>query len=255
VALAVFSFYIWTRALTHRGRVFVLSTNAGLLAVLCASGFIFSTAWLEVRKSIRQIVSQGGSSELVAEAAISAATQYDIGTSLAFEALANVDSRLNQNIFIGLAIEKLQLLPDTYENGQTILFAFLGWVPRFLWPDKPERGGSVFMAKHTGLEFDATTTFGVGPIYEFYVNFGYTGVFSGFFVLGGLIRLFDIFAVRALFRFNTARFAQYHLAGIALLDPLADLFFIVTLLASALLFGWFLRIGVHRYLPTGTRLK
>jgi hypothetical protein len=251
VALAVFSFYMANRALTLRRTVF--ATNAGLLAVLCVSGFIFSTGWLEFREGIRSVVWEGGSSDRAAEAMIGAVKQYDIGTSFAFDTLANLDARLNQNIFVGLAIEKLQRLPDTYENGQTIMLALLGWVPRPLWPGKPERGGSEFMAKHTGLEFSAGTTFGVGAIYEFYVNFGYSGVFCGFLVLGGVVRLFDIFAARNLLRFKTAEFAQFQLAGIALLDPLSDLFFLVTLLVSALLFGWILRIGIRRYLATSKR--
>jgi hypothetical protein len=78
-------------------------------------------------------------------------------------------------------------------------------------------------------------------VFEFYVNFGYIGVVIGFFCLGILVRTFDIFAARALRSGRLAHFAQYYLPGVALLDPLDDLFFLVTAVTSALIIGLALR--------------
>jgi hypothetical protein len=161
----------------------------------------------------------------------------DLDNSTQYDSLSLLDARLDQNIFVGLAIEKLRNMPDTYENGETIALAIFAWVPRFIWPGKPERGGSTLIDKHTGKDTAFGTTFGAGPIFEFYVNFAYWGVFLGLMIIGALVRYFDIRAERALRTGTLTHCVQYHLAGLALLDPLADVFFLVTAVASAFVVG------------------
>jgi hypothetical protein len=125
-------------------------------------------------------------------------------------------------------------MPDTYENGQTVVLALFGWIPRFLWPGKPERGSSEFLTKHSGKVVAEGSSFGAGPIFEFYANFGYIGVFFGFVVLGVGVRSLDIAANNNLTNGRMDRFVRYFLLGLTMLQPLADLFFTVTALGAAL---------------------
>lgn len=215
------------------------------LSITCA--LVFAVFYLQARSALREVVWSGGSIGAAASNVTNSAGSFDVRTSQDNETLYMIDGRLNQNIFVGLAIEQLRSLPNSYENGTTIEQAMLAWVPRFLWPGKPERGGSSFVAQHTGLEFSEGTTFGAGPVFEFYVNFGYIGIAAGFFVLGYMVRAFDITASRALETGNLARFAQYQLAGIAILQPLADLFYVVNGLVAALLLGWGLRVALKHW--------
>lgn len=237
VSMACFSFYLVARSLVGRNR---FASNLGLFMALCVGGFIFSSVYMDFRGSLRADLA-AGSRVTALERFSSSINNYDLSSSLGYESLARIDARLDQNIYVGLAIEKLRSFPDMYANGQTIMLALLGWVPRVLWPGKPERGGSGLITTYTDKQTDGVTSFGAGPVFEFYVNFAYYGIFFGFLVLGGLVRLFDILAIRALQASRGPHFAQYFIAGLALLQPLSDLFFVVTSVCSALVLGWALR--------------
>ena len=244
LALGIMAFFLSLP--TTRAKPFWRNFAIFAASTLCA--FIFSVAYLQSRDLLRTVVWGGGDISSAIEVVSESAKSFDVGTVAGFEALALIDGRLNQNIFIGLAIEKLQALPDTYENGETIRLALLGWVPRFLWPDKPERGGSEFLEKHTGLKISEGTTFGAGPVFEFYVNFGYIGVALGFLILGFVLRLLDLAAHRALWSGDLGSFAQWYLAGLAMLSALADVFFIVTAVFTALVVGLGLRLLWGHYI-------
>lgn len=243
-AVAILAFFV---TLSRPDRK-VFARNIALFAGAMAVAFIFATGYLQYRHELRSVVSADGSVGRAIETIVDSASRVDLTALVGNDALALLDGRLNQNIFIGLAIEKLELMPDTYENGATIGLALLGWVPRVIWPDKPERGGSRFLTKHTGKVTAEGTTFGAGPIFEFYVNFANAGVAIGFLILGVLVKIFDVLAVHALYAGLLSRVAQFQLAGFALINPLADLFFIVTGVAVAFLIGWALnrawRMGV-----------
>lgn len=217
--------------------------NLSIFCAVFAVSVVFSIGYLQYRDILRNVVWGGGSIEDALGVASNAAKDFEIGKAGDNEALAMLDIRLNQNIFIGLAIDRLRSDQDSYEQGASIVAAMVGWVPRIIWPEKPQRGGSAFIAKHTGLSFSEGTTFGAGPIFELFVNFGYIGVAIGFAFCGMLVRVFDIYAFRALQAGDLPSFAQYQLAGMALLPALADLLFLTTALATALLVGWGLRFA------------
>lgn len=236
-AAAIFAFCLTLKSNSRS----TFRRNLTLTGAVVLVSFVFATFYLQMRGELRGLVWGGGSISGAAQLTVDAAEKFNSASSQDYTALAAIDGRLNQNIYIGLAIEQLRSLPNTYENGDTIILALFGWVPRFVWPDKPVRGGAAFLTKHTGKEVQEGVSFGAGPVFELYVNFAYWGVFLGFIVLGSIVRAFDIHAIRALDRANVARFAQYYLAGLAMVSPLADLFFIVTAVASSLVVGWGLR--------------
>lgn len=239
LAIAISTFYLGLPATRHRA--FLRNLLVLMFSMACA--FAFAIFYMQARGALREIVWGGGSIEAGLGSVAKSAGSFDFASSTDQDTLAMLDARLNQNIFVGLAIERLRSFPGSFENGATIEVALFAWVPRALWPDKPERGGSTFISKHTGLEFAGGTTFGAGPIFEFYVNFGYTGVFFGFLIVGGMMRALDIAAVKALGRGDMANFAQFQLAGLSLLQPLADLFYVMSGFATALLVGWAARVA------------
>ena len=159
IAFAIFAFYLTLRPVS--GGAFV--RNLVLTGALMSFSFVFAVFYLQMRGELRELVWGGGSMSSAAGLTISAAQKFDTASFSSYSALTAIDGRLDQNILVGLAIEKLRVLPNTYENGETILMAFVGWVPRFIWTNKPVRGGSAFVFKHTGKVSAEGITFGAGP--------------------------------------------------------------------------------------------
>jgi hypothetical protein len=67
-----------------------------------------------------------------------------------------------------------------YQNGSTYSYFAVSWIPRAVWPDKPQAGGANnFFAVAYGItneEGVKKSTFGVSLIGEGYINFGPLGV-------------------------------------------------------------------------------
>lgn len=75
-----------------------------------------------------------------------------------------------------------------FAKGQTILDALVfGFIPRFLWPDKPVTGGVNMLAeKYADMTIAEGTSVGVGMISEFYINGGTWAVLLGMLGIGAL---------------------------------------------------------------------
>jgi hypothetical protein len=139
------------------------------------------------------------------------------------EHLERIDGRLNQATLVGEAVDNLSRTDD-FAHGSTIKDALLAMIPRLIWPDKPPSGGSGGLAaRFTGKEFAVGTSIGVGPVLEFYGNFGTSGVVVGFFVLGTLIRALDVCAGTALWNARWGQFALFYLIGISCLNVAGSL--------------------------------
>lgn len=132
--------------------------------------------------------------------------------------LTYIDNRLNQNGLVGMAVDNLSNTGE-YLNGSSIRDALLAMIPRLLWPSKPVRAGSGgLVAQLTGLEFASGTSVGIGPVLEFYGNFGTKGVLIGFFVLGMLVSALDLCAGIYLRLGNWTMFTTFFLVGISCLN-------------------------------------
>lgn len=155
--------------------------------------------------------------------------------------------RLNQNILIGRTLWWHEYYPALVLKGQSILYAFLAWVPRFLWADKPEMGGSRFAADHTGLRFSNEVAIATGPTFEFVANFGMIGALFGGFILGIVIRWLDKSCARHLRREDYARFIRNFLIGISVVAPTSQIFYIVSSTAAS----WIVGTGLMFWMRTG----
>jgi hypothetical protein len=135
------------------------------------------------------------------------------------EHLQRVDLRLNQNYLVGMGVEYLNLHPDAFANGETILEAVFAPIPRALWPDKPSAAGSGdLVSRFTGIQFAEGTSVGIGQVMELYVNFATPGVFLGFVAIGVLLAYVDARAARYRDSGDWHRFTLWFLPGLSLLQ-------------------------------------
>ena len=82
--------------------------------------------------------------------------------------------RFNQGWLVAKTIE---YVPNKfpYGNGETIWQSVLAsFVPRFLWPDKPEAGGKDNLKRFWGYDL-VGYSMNIGPSGEAYANFGIVG--------------------------------------------------------------------------------
>jgi hypothetical protein len=125
--------------------------------------------------------------------------------------------------------------------GDSVWEGFLALVPRALWPDKPVFAGSPqIVSKMTGLQLSRKTSFGVGNVMEFQINFGIPGVVIGFFVLGWLIGTLDLKAAAAEARGDLGGVILFFLPCVALIQPNGSLVELFGGSAAALVgaFAW-----------------
>jgi hypothetical protein len=131
--------------------------------------------------------------------------------------LNQIDDRLNQNFLIGVAIKKTNRLKN-FAYGSTIWESILALVPRIVWPEKPIFAGSGnLVSQYTGIKFAKGTSVAVGPVMEFYINFGTTGVLIGFMVLGTIVMIVDFMSGLYLRYRNWPKFILWFLPGLALI--------------------------------------
>jgi len=154
---------------------------------------------------------------------------------------AALDKRLNQNYFVGLAAERIAQEQVHYLNGRSIWEGFLALVPRALWPDKPVFGGSgTIVADMTGLKLNEETSWGVGNVMEFQINFGTPGVIFGFLILGFSLGWLDYKAALADARGDIGKLMLFFLVAVALIQPGGSIVELVGGAAAAVVagYGW-----------------
>jgi hypothetical protein len=141
---------------------------------------------------------------------------------------AAVVGRLNQNVLVGYAAERIKAGSVDYANGETLSDMVVALVPRALWPDKPQvGGGGNVVTTYTGLGFAHNTSVGAGQVLEFYVNFGTIGVIGGFLIWGALICFLDLRICQNLAENNPKAFLRHYLVCLALIQPGGNLVEIV----------------------------
>jgi hypothetical protein len=150
------------------------------------------------------------------------------------EHIQRIDARMNQNSLFGLAIGRLERGEVDYWRGESLLGAMVAAIPRILWPDKPTFAGSGNMVSElTGLVFQTETSIGIGPIMEFYANFGRVGMLLASLFMGAFLGLCDLRAGAALRAGHTTRFATWLMLGLPLHQMLGSLISISSSLATA----------------------
>lgn len=166
------------------------------------------------------------------------------------------DLRLNQNMFLGLAAERIQFGVVDPLYGDSLREGLIALVPRIIWPDKPVFGGSPkIVSEMTGLQLNQDTSFGIGQVMEFYINFGTPGVLVGFFLLGLGLRFLDHRAMALCARGIPIESLKYFLPAVALIQPNGSIVELAGGTASAVLasIAWkFVFRSLRRTVPVRT---
>ncbi len=198
----------------YRPRWKVLAAAALLMYV----GLSLYVTYMRDRNSIRDVVWGG------APAAARVSALYQTISTLEWfnlrnpDHLARITQRLDQNAQVGAAVEYLNDGLAQLAYGKTLVDGLVSLVPRAIWPTKPiVVGGAALVTEYTGVEFDPTTTVGVGNVMESYISFGTLGVMIWFIILGAVVARVDAAAARHLRQGTWPRFVQWYLPGLSLL--------------------------------------
>lgn len=228
----------------------VLAAAALVLAFVALS---FYVTYMRDRTAIRAVVWGGQPADSRITRVVETASTLEWFDWQNRTHLFRIDQRLNQNFLVGSAVRYVTRGHVEFAEGETIWDAFLALIPRVLWTDKPLRaGGNALVSLYTGIGFARGTSVGIGPVMEFYVNFGSVGVIAGFLVLGTLVSFADRTAAYYLWQGDWERFLLWFLPGLGLLQIGDSL---VTLSASTGA-GLLTAILLNRFLiPTLRRMQ
>ncbi|MDF2187073.1 O-antigen ligase [Paraflavitalea sp. CAU 1676] len=95
--------------------------------------------------------------------------------------------RVNQGYNVALVMRRIPEV-QPYDGGKNLSLSFASaFVPRLLWPDKPEAGGKFNMKYYAGVSIKGWST-NVGPLGEAYGSFGKFGGILFMCLLGIFIR-------------------------------------------------------------------
>lgn len=186
--------------------------------ILAYLGLSVYLSYMRDRGAIRGAVWSGGSFSERINAAKNMVLQPEWFNPFNLEHLERIDSRLNQNILIGAAVEYLGSEKAAFAEGKTIMDSIFALVPRIIWRDKPYvAGGSDIVTEYTGVPFQEDTSVGLGQVFELYINFGRAGVIIGFLILGIFIAFIGGRAGYYLNKGDIYKFVIWFLPGLAII--------------------------------------
>ena len=235
VIIVLSGLVITTRSPIKLGIVSVIALIAGMSVFL---------SYFQHRPEIREAVWNNGNSDQRINAVVTAAKDIRLPRASDKLQMFALDQRLNQNYFAGLAAQRIDAGMVDYLHGRSVWEGLQALVPRALWPDKPVRAGSGrIVSEMTGLVLSEETSFGVGNVMEFDINFGIPGVIIGFLVLGVVIGLLDL---RAAISDMTGDFGlafMYFCPVIALIQPNGSIVELMSGAAASLAAGYAWRLA------------
>jgi hypothetical protein len=196
-----------------------LRVSVGTL-ILVVFGISVFLSYFEHRNEIRGAVWGGAAADARIEVSMEAVRGMSVFDPRNPDHLKALDARLNQNYFAGLAASRIAAGKVDYLHGRSLWEGVLAIVPRALWPEKPVVAGSPkVVAEMTGLTLSRGTSFGVGNVMEFQINFGIAGLVIGFLLLGITIGWLDRQAATADSTGHMGQIFIYFLPAVALIQP------------------------------------
>jgi len=204
--------------------------------------------YFEHRTEIRKEVWSNGSRSEKVDTVLNSFVGFQFFDPSNPQHLIDLDKRLNQNYFVGLAALRIEQGQVAYLKGESLWEGLLALVPRIFWPEKPVYGGSPqIVSRMTGLRFNSKTSIGVGNVMELQINFGYAGIVVGFFVLGWTIGKLDLMAAIADRRGELGKVILCFLPCVAMIQPNGSIVEITGGSAAALVAAYlWSRLWIHR---------
>jgi len=188
-----------------------------IVAITFISAFI---SYFNNRDNIREAVWWGGTFERRIEEASKIVSDFELFDSENDRHLSALDQRLNQNMFAGMAANQIADGKVSLLYGKSIWEGFLQMIPRVIWPGKPVYGGSPEIIREmTGYEMNDSTSFGVGNVMEFYINFGTSSLVIGFLLLGLLFGWLDKKSALAEREGDLSKCIIYFIPAVAMIHP------------------------------------
>jgi hypothetical protein len=191
----------------------------GCLLVIPLAYFALSfyVTYMRDRTELRRVVWGGSTLETRVDQAEKTFLQFEWFDPQNIRQLDYMNGRLNYNWIVGAAMTHLRLTKG-FGEGETLWMSVLALVPRAVWPDKPIRAGSMnFVSRYTGVKFAEGVSVGMGLIFEFYINFGTSGVMVGMLIMGLLVGYIDRRAGAELRWGTDIGFARWYLIGNSLM--------------------------------------
>jgi hypothetical protein len=219
----------------------------GIVVFTYASLSIFVN-YYEHRAEIRKEVWSDASSREKVETVINSFVDFQLFDPSNTQHLIDLDKRLNQNYYVGLAARRIERGQVAYLKGESFWEGLIALVPRIVWPEKPVYGGSPqIVSRMTGLRFNTQTSIGVGNVMELQINFGYAGIVGGFFVLGWAIGKLDLKAAIAEREGRLGTVILCFLPCVAMIQPNGSIVEITGGPAAALVAAYlWSRLWIHR---------
>ena len=217
-----------------------LRVVAGII-IASVIGFNLFLSYFQTRDEIRKQVWGGASIEERIDVSMDIFRNFRWFDPTDKRHLTFLDLRLNQNYFAGLAATRIEDRQVDFLYGRSLWEGLLSLVPRIVWADKPVFAGSPkIVSEMTGLVLSETTSFGVGNVMEFQINFGIPGLVVGFLLLGWLLGTLDRKAALADCRGDLGQVFLFFLPAVALIQPNGSLVELASGSAAALVaaFGW-----------------
>jgi len=209
--------------------------------VLFVAGMSVFLSYFQHRPEIRHVVWNNGNTDERINVTLETIKDIKLPSSHDKLQMFAIDQRLNQNYFVGLASERIDAGIVDYLHGRSLWEGIQALVPRALWPDKPVVAGSPkIVAEMTGLVLDENTSFGVGNVMEFDINFGIFGVITGFLILGLAIGWLDRRAAICDMQGDLGRTFMFFLPAVALIQPNGSIIELMSGAAAAWAagYGW-----------------
>ena len=224
-----------------------------LATILGISVFL---SYFEHRSEIRRAVWGGAGVDTRIEASMGAVKDISFFSARNPAHLQALDLRLNQNYFAGLAASRIEAGKVDYLKGRSLWEGFLAFVPRALWPDKPVIAGSPkIVSEMTGLTLSKGTSFGVGNVMEFQINFGIPGLIIGFLLLGFILGRLDRLAAIADLTGKLEQIFFYFIPAVALIQPNGSIVEMASGAAAAVAAAFAWRWAWLRWPKPGSRLS
>ena len=189
------------------------------LTLMLYCGLTFYTNYMRERIGIREKVWGGSGLQARLNSLRSLIDNFEPLNSSSQLQMEIIDGRLNQNDLVGKAVRYIGAGRVGFAEGGTLYVATIAWIPRIIWPSKPNIGGSGTLAtRFTGQKIADSTSVGVGQVLEFYVNWGLTSVIIGFLLYGCLIQYIDQRAGEGLATGDLWTAVRWGLPGLSLMQ-------------------------------------
>lgn len=156
-----------------------------IAAVVIALTFgVFQAYRFEVLQMGRQ--TRAGAAENLSQNVDKALNSKMLADGLLQSGILSFASRINLKPTFELVIERVGE-DVAYRNGDTLVHILTSFIPRIIWPEKPDSSVGQLFNREFQASADPDTYISATHLAEFYWNFGWAGLVAGMFTVGFIL--------------------------------------------------------------------